>query len=115
MLHLEFSDRGPCASAILKGIAVFSVRPSVRALGRISAILAALAVLGGCSDTHTTAEGDAPESVQRDALESTWDKASDDERRSQCAAYEADPIGAIADFEDNFDYDVVKEWLEAKC
>lgn len=99
---------------LLKVLTVSPLRPARPLVRHTLATVGALLLVAGCSDTPTV-EGDAPESVQRDALESTWDKASESQRRSQCAAYQSDPIGAIAEFEDSFDYDVVKGWLEAKC
>lgn len=87
-------------------------------IDRVCAAAAATIVLSamtGCSGTPSV-DGDAPESVQREALESSWDKYSEDDRRGLCESYEVDSVGTIAEFENNdFDYDVVKSWLDGKC
>lgn len=86
----------------------------MRLLSISLAAATALLVLSACSGSDS-GTGDVGEDGQRTALENTWDKFSEDDRRGLCDQFSADPVGAVAIFEDNFDYDVVKQWLESKC
>lgn len=113
-LHQAFAS-GARPSIFTRKTSVVLLKNRIQAcISCLIAAIFALVLLSSCSSGPTVEDG-APESVQRDALESTWEGASEDERRDQCDAYSSDPIGAVAEFEENFDYDVVKEWLEAKC
>ncbi|WP_148046085.1 hypothetical protein [Nocardioides marmoriginsengisoli] len=86
---------------------------------RLVAVAAAMILIPTFAACSESTSSDDPARLdkgdQRAALGRAWDKISVDGRRGACLDFEADPIGTASNFSKNFDYDVVKDFLEDRC